>query len=61
MSPVEKLLYFVVLPGIFAAMLFVGWYRVSCERDTFNKFRSPDQPEATWGDAWAAELRVEVK
>lgn len=42
-------------------VLYFAYFATCQERDTFNKFKSPDQPVATFWDASFSELRVESK
>jgi len=46
-----------VLAAIFAFLLIQPYF----EMQTYNKFKSPDKPEATYWDAMFAELRIQDK
>jgi len=54
---------FFIGAGLLALVLSVGLgfavFATCQERDTFNKFKSPDQPVATFWDAAFSELRIE--
>lgn len=45
----------IILFMVFSAVAVVS---ISQEAKTFNKFKKPDQPEATFWDAAFSELRV---
>lgn len=42
----------------FTAMIGFALFKAKLERDTFNKFKRPDQPAATMWDAMFSDLRI---
>lgn len=53
----KKFVVFVVL--IILSLTAIRIFSWNQEAQTFNKFKNPDQPEATIWDAMFSELRVE--
>jgi len=51
---VIALIFIVILGGSFG----VGVFEAHKEAAVFNKFKSENQPEATWVDAFFSDLRV---
>lgn len=45
---------------MFSIAFCVDYHQSAMEAQTFNKFKSPSQPEATVWDAMFADLRVEA-
>jgi hypothetical protein len=56
----EKLMLAIVAL-IFVVMLTVAAFLPHWEAKAFNKFKSPDQPKATYWDAVCCELRVDTE
>ena len=57
----ENIIIAVLLLLLMGTFIFFHCIYAHYEKETFNKYKSADQPEATIWDALFSELRVETK
>jgi hypothetical protein len=54
----EIVLVTLLIVLVFSVAIGVGVFQIKQEQRAFNKYRSPDTPEATFWDAFGGDLRV---